>query len=223
MTAPSASPRRLDFDTPPIERRGLAGVAQRAILRLDRHLRSGVELIDVGDPDVSFFRVLVIKADRDLTLSDGTRVRRGDPVIDVHFHNERLPQTTEHSGMAWAAQFGRRIVASYRALAIAAQTDERLKPAVAARARLAFASERNRGDTRRFGQKFGLETLDAPPPAPWSRRLHDFGEDLWLVGLTWVFNPGSLKGRSTFRRREDLWISRAQLMARHGPDRQGRR
>src|SRR5262249_36622498 len=153
----------------------------------------------------------------DLVLSDGVRIARGDPVIEVHFNNERLPQVSDHTGLGWAARFGRRIVSSFRALAVAAEADARLKGADAALARLAFASERNRGDTRRFGEKFGLETLDPPAPVAFSRKVHDFGEDLWLVGLTWVFNPGSLKGRSVLRLREDLWMSRGTLLRRFGP------
>lgn len=208
------------LDAAPIERSGLPGLLQAAILRLDARLRRGADLIDIGAPDQSFFRVVLIKAEHDLLLTDGSRLAKGDPVIEVHFHNARLPQTNDHGGLGWAARFGRLIVSSFRALALAVESDPRLKETNAVLARLAFAGERSRHDTRRFGTKFGFQTLDTPPPVRFGRKLHDFGEDLWLVGLTWVFNPGSLKGRSTLRRREDLWMSRSALLGRYGPKRE---
>jgi hypothetical protein len=36
-----------------------------------------------------------------------------------------------------------------------------------------------------------------------------------------VFNPGALKGRSVRRMREDLWMSRDQLIAHFGKPRVG--
>ena len=157
----------------------------------------------------------VIASDVDAVLPSGMVVARGDPVIELHFANERLPQACDGAGFGWGARFGRLLMTSFRELAVGLEIDPRLRDAKAVLARLAFAGERNRIDTRRFGQRFGFECCEFPGKPPMSRQVHDFGEDLWLVGLTWVFNRGSLRGRSVLRLREDLWMSREQMIERY--------
>jgi len=68
---------------------------------------------------------------------------------------------------------------------------------------------------RRFGSWFGFEEAAEVGPLSALRRLHDAAEDVWLLALAWTFNPGSLRRRSILRRRDDLWISRAGMIARH--------
>ena len=192
------------------------GIAGRIIRRMDVSLRRECGVMEFAGASGTILRVAVIPSDVDARLPSGLIIRRGDPVIELHFANERLPQAGDGAGFGWAARFGRLLVASFRELAGGLQIDPRLSDAKAILARLAFSGERNRADTRRFGERFGFETTQVPTRAPLARQVHDFGEDLWLVGLTWVFNPGSLKGRSVLRLREDMWMSKDQLMRRYG-------
>jgi hypothetical protein len=192
-----------------------SGWIARQIIALDEKLRAGNGLIEFEGSDATIFRVAVVRSEGTMRFADGVEIFPGDPVVEIHFWNERLPQTSDNTGLGWAAKFGRQMLVSFRELAVGIQIDPRLADCKAVLARLAFASERNRGDTRRFGTVFGFETLDTPWRVPLARKFHDFGEDLWLVGLTWVFNPGSLKGRSVLRLREDLWMSRGQLISRY--------
>jgi len=191
------------------------GLVRRLILNLDESLRRERGVMEfVGGSGI--LRVAVIASDVDAVLPSGLVVKVGDPVIEVHFANERLPQASNGAGIGFGARLGRALLAGLAELAIGVEIDPRLRDAKAIIARLAFAGERNRGDTRRFAHRLGFETTDAPTRVPLARQFHDFGEDLWLVGLTWVFNRGSLKGRSVLRLREDMWMSRAQLIAHHG-------
>ncbi len=194
-----------------------SGVVSRMIVELDESLRRLRGVTEFAGASGTILRVAVIPSDVDARLPSGLTIRKGDPVIELHFANERLPQADDGAGFGWAARFGRLLVMSFRELAVGVQIDPRLQDAKAVLARLAFAGERNREDTQRFGHRFGFETLPLPSPVPMARRLHDFGEDLWLVGLTWAFNPGSLKGRSVLRLREDLWMSAEELLTRYGP------
>lgn len=203
-----------------------AGVIGRIIMRLDVSLRRERGVMEFAGASGTILRVAVIPSDVDARLPSGLMIGKGDPVIELHFANERLPQAGEGAGFGWAARFGRLLVASFRELAEGLTIDPRLKDAKAILARLAFSGERNRADTRRFGERFGFECTPTPTPVPFPRQLHDFGEDLWLVGLTWVFNPGSLKGRSVLRLREDLWMSKEQMIRLYGkpaPERTVRR
>jgi len=154
-------------------------------------------------------RVSRLRAPRRIRLSDGVIVERGDVVLDIHFWNERLPGAS--GSLAFGGRFGRRLARSFLRLARAMEHDSRIADAVAVRGRLAFAEARSREEMTRFGAWFGFESVDAARPSL-GLVLHDLFEDLWLVMLTWAFNPSTLRGRSFRRRREDLWISRPRMI-----------
>jgi hypothetical protein len=213
------APSRVDAPTARYSRAPRPGLVTRLILRLDDWLQCERGVREFVGGGKGILRVAVVPAEADARLSDGTFVARGDPIIELHFAHERMPQAAEGAGIGWGARFGRCLTISFRELAAAADADPSLKDAKAVLGRLAFAGERNRGDARRFGVRFGLHTLEPPAPVSMARRFHDFGEDLWLVGLTWVFNRGALKGRSVLRMREDLWMSRDQLITHFGKTR----
>lgn len=215
-TRTSAAPGPLRAWTPP--ERPLApkdGALQHAVRRLDAWVRRQQHFIEFSDSPTCMLRVVVMRAEHEIRLSDGARVSPGETIIDIHFWNERLPKASACQGLGWGGRFGRALMRSFVDLAAAIDNDPRLAEAVAVRGRLAFANGRNRDEMDRFGQWFGFESIEDAGPLPLARRLHDAAEDIWLLALTWTFNPGSLPTRKTIRRREDLWISRAKLVDRY--------
>lgn len=188
----------------------------RLILGLDEKLKRDRGVVEFAASAKNILCIALVPSGSDVRLADGTTVASDDQIIEIHFAHQRMPQAADGAGIGWGARFGRQLTLSFRELAVAVERDPLLKDAKALRARLAFASERNRGDARRFGVRFRLETLEPPAPVSLSTKIHDFGEDLWLVALTWVFNRGALKGRSVLRMREDLWMSRNELVSHFG-------
>jgi hypothetical protein len=191
------------------------GTLRHFVRRLDAWVRRRQGFIEFSESPTCMLRVVVTQADRELRLSDGAVVLPGETIIDIHFWNERLPKASACQGLGWGGRFGRALMRSFVDLAAAIDTDPRLAGAVAIRGRLAFAHGRNREEMGRFGQWFGFESIEQTGPLPLRRRLHDAAEDLWLLALTWTFNPGSLPTRKTIRRREDLWISKSKLVDRY--------
>jgi hypothetical protein len=189
-----------------------------AVRRLDALIRRHEGFIEFSNSPTCMLRVVVKRADSEIQLSDGSVIHPGEKIIDIHFWNERLPQASACQGLGWGGRFGRALMRSFVDLALAIDVDPRLKDAVAVRGRLAFAGARNPDEMHRFGGWFGFEGADSTGPLPLKRRIHDAAEDLWLLALTWTFNPGSLSTRQMIRRRDDLWISKAKLVARYtGP------
>ena len=172
-------------------------------------------ILELNTSPACMLRVVMIRAEYDMRLSDGAIIRRGDRIVDLHFWNERMPKTSAGQGLGWGGRFGRQLRRSFVDLATAVDADPRLAGAVAVRARLAFAGARNREEMHRFGHWFGFEGAEESGALPLSRRLHDAAEDIWLLILTWTFNPGCLATRQTVRRREDLWISKGKLVERY--------
>jgi hypothetical protein len=210
--------------TPPDRPLKRASVGPQGLIRrLDAWIRQHEGIVEFSASPSCILRVEVANAEIDMKLSDGAVIARGDPIIDLHFWSERLPKTASAPGLAWGGRFGRQLVRSFVDLAAAVEADPRLSDAVAIRARLAFAGDRNREAMRRFGQWFDFEGADETGAPPLLRRFHDAAEDVWLLLLTWAFNPGCLRSRRMMRRREDLWISKAKLVARYGAQRSKRR
>jgi hypothetical protein len=185
------------------------------VVGLDEWLRRQNGLLEFSHSPDCMLRVARNRAECEMVLSDGVVVGRGDPILDLHFWNERIPQTSATQGLGWGGRFGRQLIRSFCELSEAIERDPRLCDAVAIRGRLAFAGARNRDETRRFGHWFGLETPAEERRLPLGERLHEAAEDIWLVFLSYAFNPGSLRGRQTVRRRDDLWMSRSTLIARY--------
>jgi len=190
---------------------------------LDEWMRRRQSIIEFTDDPNCILRISLEAADRALILADGAAVRLGDPIIEIHFWNERLPQASSAVGLGWGGRFGRRLRRSFDDLAVLIERDPRYLDVVAIRGRLAFAGVRNDADCQRFGAWFGFEVAEETRGVTLRHRLHDIAEDFWLLALTYTFNPGALPGRSLVRRRDDMWISRAGLTQRYGARGRGRR
>jgi len=194
---------------------GVRGPLRHAVRALDEWMRIRQGIFEFSDNPNCMLRISREIATRAHRLEDGTELRAGDRILDVHFWNERMPQAAESTGLGWGGRFGRRLVRSFTELAEVLRRDPAFSDVVAIRARLAFAGARSGDDCRRFGAWFGFEAIADPRPPRLKRRLAHLGEDLWLLALTYTFNPGGLHGRALLRRRDDLWISRDALMTRY--------
>jgi hypothetical protein len=191
------------------------------VVGLDEWVRRRNGFIEFSTDPTCMLRVARSRADCEIALADGVVVARGDPILDLHFWNERLPQASATRGLGWGGRFGRQLIHSFAELASAIDADPRTSDAVAVRGRLAFAGARNRDETRRFCHWFGLETPAEEGALPLGRRVHDAAEDVWLLMLAYAFNPGCLRARQLVRRRDDLWMSKASLLARYAGTRPG--
>jgi len=93
-------------------------VLKEAVKGLDCLLRRCLDIREFSrDPDC-ILRLGVVRAGRDLALSDGTRIARGEPVGDLHLWNERVPpMPPEGPTLSWAVTFQKRMKRSLELLA----------------------------------------------------------------------------------------------------------
>jgi hypothetical protein len=158
------------------------------------------------------FRIEVGHAEREILLSDGTHLRRGDGVIELHLWNEQLlPVPLEGIDLGWAVRIRRQTLDTLRRLAFHLREDPRLDKVRAICMRPAVAGWRPDSSFARVLLKIGFEPAEDAAPA--SGGLHRFLDDLWLWLLTWTHNPRVLKGRQFQRKRRAFWISRARFLA----------
>ncbi len=190
---------------------------RKAIVRLEALLSSRNGVYRFTDDTSCILRIAPAKADRPVVLSDGTPVRPGDPVIELHWANERLPRIPEHGAhLMWAVGMRRGIETSLRALAGYLASRDRHSGAAAIRGNMAFGTRLGSVQVGRWVRRFGFELIEREPPATVGNYLRDAGDGLLLLGLTWAFNPGGLKHKPFFRNRYEIWISRDALLDRFG-------
>ena len=184
---------------------------RRSVFVLDAYLRRHYGIFEFTDKADCILRVARATAPRNLVLSDGTAIRAGDPLLELHLWNEHVP-TIPPSGVTlrWAAMAARRARNSLRTLAAAADADT-LPEFVALRGCLRF-------DGRLLATPFsgcGFDTIAEPPASP-GEWLHGIGESCLTGMLLWAFNPAGLGHARLTRARRYVWMSRARLLARHG-------
>ena len=168
------------------------------------------------DPDC-IIRIALARAGREISLSDGTGIRAEDPVIDLHWWNERLPRIPPQGpDAAWATSMRRHIRLSLRSLARHMSTDPELDPIRALRAEIVFGTRVGRTQLVRVARHFGFDLVERQANPGLTGQLHLAGDSILLWGLIWAYNPRGLKHKPLLRERDEVWVSRSSFLGRIG-------
>ncbi|MGH7124296.1 MAG: YkoP family protein, partial [Stellaceae bacterium] len=200
----------MDRATPPLSKR----VLRQIIRGIDWCLRRRIGIVEFETGSDALLRIGAGRAEHDVVLSDGTRFRSGDPVLELHFWNEHLP-TLPPAGapLRWAAATRHQVARSLQRLALHLQAERDLRDAKALLIKPAFASRSFGRNLNWIVARHGFESAaEFREPAPVAG-AHRWLDSLWVWLLTWTFNPRSLRGRRFQRTRQEFWISRARFIA----------
>jgi hypothetical protein len=86
----------------------------RALCTLIRRMRGVREFVD---DKLGLVRIAMLKSDRDVTLSDGTEVTKGEVIGELHLWNEHIPPMLDDGlHLAWALRAHSLLVRSLRLL-----------------------------------------------------------------------------------------------------------
>ncbi len=145
---------------------------------------------------------------RPFTLADGTPIRRGDAIGEIHLNNERVAALDD--GGSRSRQVGFDAVRAFRASLAALAERARENPRYRAARAFTAATIFYRGTER-----LGFEVRPLPRP-----RL------AWFVAafqrrLLAHFHPLGRRrpGRRRFAEARQIWISRDELLRRYAPER----
>jgi hypothetical protein len=186
-----------------------------AIFGLDERLRRTQGIIEYCSQSDCVLRICVRRARSAVILADGGSLARGELMVDLHYLNEHLPGPGR-GGLEQGAGLRRRLLKSFRALAVALEQDSRLTDVRAVRARMNSPLSRRPYEMARFAARFGLEPARRSGTVSLAQRAHELGEDVWLCALAWAYDPETLGRRAVLRWRGDVWMSGAQLIERFG-------
>ncbi len=195
------------------EKRGLRALhPEQWVFSLDRWLRRWHGVYEFTAHRDCLFRAQRCLAEENLLLSDGVRVRRGDPLLKVHLWNEHMPVMGQGGPtVAWARRASRAIDASLRELArhVAQSGDPDAAVAVCADMRLATAKQS--AQLARIVSRYGFEAAkDSRAGRPgFLRRI---GENILMMMLVLATNPIAFRAAVLRRDHARVVISRAKLL-----------
>ncbi|HLV81123.1 MAG TPA: hypothetical protein VKT32_12615 [Chthonomonadaceae bacterium] len=189
-------------------------LARKCVFGIDAIQQRRHQVLPLDRGPHSLFRVSRRRSPEDRILADGTVVRRGDPIIEFHYWNERMPPMGPGGpDVAWGLQFYRRLRRSLNDLAEYARDCPEV---VAVYGEASYAASVGWEKYEKFISDFGFEF--SHQPATGTRKslgflfTHFYS---WL--LIWAANPASLRGRSFgSAERCYIWQSRQTLIRRHG-------
>jgi len=190
---------------------------EQAIWALDHWLRERQGIYEYTDHAECLFRIERARATHSFTLSDGTGVRPGDPLIELHLWNEHIPVMGRRGPtLAWGRRTLRALDTSLHELARFLHRREEYADIAAFYGNMCLGTAAQCEQLARIMAQYGFEVLSnrkgALPGA-----LHRLGENLLIVMLALATNPATLRTALLRRYRERLILSRATLEGLYGP------
>ena len=196
----------------------LPGRAVRGtISALDTLLRWRLGVFEFTSDPACILRISLARAPVSIDLPGELHIAAGEPVVDLHLWNERLPQMPRTGAdLAWARRMYRAFTISFHLLAKYMALDPRLSGIRALYGEPGFllSSELDAGAAvlRRLG--FEVYRPRAQAGAWW--RFAEFWQNLYSYALLWTFNPGSLRSKPFLHlERCQLWMPRQRLDERY--------
>jgi YkoP domain len=187
---------------------------EHAIFALDGWLRRRQGIYEFTRDPSCMFRVGLRCADQTLRLSDGTLVRAGDPVLELHLWNENIPAMgLDGPTVAWAHQVSRAIHSSLRALADYLDRQPALDGVKAVCGDMQLGSPRQTEQLAHIVARYGFEAVDDKC----GRRgtLHRFGKSLLIFLLVMATNPIALRSAILRPYHKRVFLSRSTLERRY--------
>jgi hypothetical protein len=189
------------------------GPLRRAVLALDRPLRSTLGIVEFCRCEDCILRIALRRATTDICLPGRIDVKQADDLVELHFWNENLPAAYQlGSPLGGAVRFRNQMQLSLRLLAAQAVTDPKIRSAKAFYARMILPLDGRLRKCLTVAEEYGFSVTQEPCPA---HRIHDAFENLWVYALIWAFHPGKLMRRSAPLERLSWWISREDLLNRY--------
>ncbi len=193
----------------------MGSLGRAAVCGLDVLLRRAYHVREFTQDESCILRIALGRSTREITLSDGTRIEKGEMVGELHLWNEHLPRMDEEGpSLEWATKAHRLWRASLKKLATYLEDEPQFANIRAFRGETAFF-EKSLEESALF-ERLGFDLVRADRKSR-LKRFGEFWENLYTWWLIWTFNPGSLRRKEFFRmERAQLWISRQALLEKYG-------
>jgi len=192
-------------------------LARAAIGAFDSLLRWRLGVFEFTTDPACILRISVTPAPVSIDLPGDLHIVAGEPLVDIHLWNERLPQMPRTGAdLAWARRMLRAFTVSLHLLAKYMALEPKLAGVRALYGEPGFllTSELDAGAAVLTRLGFVVRRPRAQA-GPWLR-FAEFWQNLYSYALLWTFNPGSLYHKPLLRlERCQLWMPRHVLDERY--------
>lgn len=186
------------------------------ILELDRRLRKILNIAEFSDRRDCVLRFAHVRSQKHVRLGDGSEIRKGDQIIELHFWNEHLSLRRDLGrSLGSAAALRRRLRISLELLGERLTTDFRVDDIRALHARIVLNLQGREDKLIAIARHYGFVYASSIPCL--TQRCHDLFENLLIYSLIWAFNRPLLRKSVGRLSRADLWMSRNQFLTLYGP------
>ncbi len=192
---------------------------RQAILRTDAFMRSRLGIEECADGEQNVLRLSRRINGGDLRFSDGTWVRKGERIGELHLWNEHLVRLRRNEGgVAWALKAAHAANTSLRALTTYIEREPSWRAVQAFRADAAFLSRHGSARLPRILARYGFEIPRGPESTHLGARLRSLLPTLYTICLMWAFNPASVSAKQVLHfERQQFWITRRTLLSKYAP------
>lgn len=195
--------------------------AGRCLVRaLDAYLRRRQGVFVYSEDPACILRLSLAQAQAPMRFAGGATVAPGDPLLVLHFWNERLPVVPPAGpDIGWARTMYRQALASLRMLARYLAQEPQMADVRAVGSDLGGFLTSGALDTGGVFARLGFQ-VDRPRAraGAWGRFV-EFWENVYSWALVWTYNPATLRGKTPWTlERFSLWMPREVLEQRFGGD-----
>lgn len=190
---------------------------EAVVAALDDRLRLRHRVIEYTSSPECMFRIQLVRSEEDYVLSDGTCVRAGDRLVNLHVWNEQFPCFTgKGPTLAWARRVNHAFELSLRELAGFLESRSEFDDIVAICANMSLEPAERSGQLVRFVRRFGFEPIAAASSRSFRQQMHWFGENILISMMVLARNAAALRADILRRDRTLVFLSRRELRRRHG-------
>jgi YkoP-like protein len=191
-------------------------LGRRIVFGMDDHLRRLERIYSFSEDPDCVLRISLAASRKERVLGDRSIVRAGDPVVELHWWNERIARmAATGSSLRWGLEFYRHTYHSLIELAHYLDRTPALRDVVALHGETTFSSDLSHRHHASAFRRLGFELEILPSTDDPCEFLTLFFRHLHVWALTWACNPASLRGKRPWRAvRSEVWISRNALLDR---------
>lgn|SRR5579884_2504236 len=190
---------------------------------IDTRLRRRNGVFEYTHSPQCIFRMAIGVSDRDVALADGTFVRRGSRIVDLHLWSEQVPVFPPGGPtLAWARRINHAVDVSLSELARYLDSRPDLDDVTALRGYIVFGSAEQTAQIAHVAERYGFERIPLPEQPSIAEKLHRFGQNILISMMVLARNAAALHANTLARDRILVFLSRRVLQQRYGRDDSGK-